>query len=196
MTVQFGNLGIGHNGPIRWSARSNDLIPCDFYFEGRYMKSLIFITKINPVEELCKWIENVAEIIRGKSFLLTACIESCIKRATICMNDTNGLSCLKGTSQLLEFLEMVLTVNASFQTIIIPLTVVNVFQIVTSTLRIARTTVQDAWNWYLEIGGFAKRVGAGRQREATAVDVRFPVFNILSDRRSTAVQLELRLVKV
>ncbi|KAF2901740.1 hypothetical protein ILUMI_04468, partial [Ignelater luminosus] len=57
------------------------------------------------------------------------------------------------------------------------------------SLEIPRTTVQDAWNRYLETGR--------RKKAAIAVDDRFIVPNTLRDRSSAAaVQLQHRLLTV
>lgn len=64
---------------------------------------------------------------------------------------------------------------------------------VSRALGIPRTTVQDAWNRYLETGSCTRRAGSGRRRATTTVDDRFVVLNALRDRRSTAVQLQHRL---
>lgn len=86
---EFPNRWIGRNGPISWPPRSPDCNPCDFYLWG-YMKSLVFKTEVNTVEELRERIENAAEIIRGKRSLLTACTESWVRRASVCVNESNG----------------------------------------------------------------------------------------------------------
>lgn len=105
-------------------------------------------------------------------------------------------------------LESSLTVNPSFQAITMSLTVADVSKIValiedgrsqryvSRTLEIPRTTVQDAWNRYLETGTCERRAGSGRKRVTTLVDDRFLVLNTLRDRRSTAVQLQHRLLTV
>ncbi|KAI4468251.1 homeobox-like domain superfamily [Holotrichia oblita] len=89
-----------------------------------------------------------------------------------------------------------------------PLTVVDASQIValledgrsqryvSQHLGIPHTTVQDAWNRFLETDTFVRRVGSERRRATTTVDDRFIVLNTLRDRRSTAVQLQHRLLAV
>lgn len=101
-----------------------------------------------------------------------------------------------------------LTVNNSFNAITMPLTTADVAQVValiqdgrsqryvSRTLGIPRTTVQDAWNRFLETGRFARRAGSGRKRATTVVDDRFIVHNTLRNRRSTAVQLQHNLQTV
>lgn len=59
---------------------------------------------------------------------------------------------------------------------------------VSDTLGIPRTTVQDAWNRYMETGNFTRRVGSGRKRKTNAIDDRFIVLNTLRNRRITAFQ--------
>ena len=59
---------------------------------------------------------------------------------------------------------------------------------VSDTLGIFRTTVQDAWNRYMETGNFTRRVGSGRKRKTNAIDDRFIVLNTLRNRRITAFQ--------
>lgn len=58
---------------------------------------------------------------------------------------------------------------------------------VSETLGKPRTTVQDAWNRYMETGNFNRRVGSGRKRKTSAIDDRFIVLNALRNRRTTAV---------
>ncbi|KAF2896438.1 hypothetical protein ILUMI_09739 [Ignelater luminosus] len=89
-----------------------------------------------------------------------------------------------------------------------PLTVTDVFQIVALSedahswrcvsrfLGIPRTSVQDAWNRYLETKRFSRRIRSRRKRATTAADDRFVVLNTLPDRTSTAVQLQHRLLTV
>ncbi|KAF2897312.1 hypothetical protein ILUMI_08864 [Ignelater luminosus] len=67
---------------------------------------------------------------------------------------------------------------------------------VSRSLEIPRTIVQDAWNWYLETGRFATRIGSGRKRATTAADDRFIVLNTLRNRSLTAVQIQHRLLIV
>lgn len=67
---------------------------------------------------------------------------------------------------------------------------------VSRTLGIPRTTVQDAWNRYLETDSLVRRVGSGRKRATTAVDDRFILLNTLRDRRLSAVQIQHRLLTV
>lgn len=105
-------------------------------------------------------------------------------------------------------LQWSLTVNKSFNTTKMPLTSADVAQIValiedgrsqryvSLSLGIPRTTVQDAWNRYLQTGGFVRRIGSGRKRSTTVADDHFVVINTLRDRRSTAIQLQHRLLTV
>lgn len=67
---------------------------------------------------------------------------------------------------------------------------------VSQTLGKPRSTVQDAWNRYMETGNFNRRVGSGRKRKTSAIDNRFIVLNALRNRRTTAVQIQHRLQTV
>lgn len=64
---------------------------------------------------------------------------------------------------------------------------------VSRTLGLPRTTVQDAWNRFVQNGTFIRRAGSGRRRATTAVDDRFVVLNALRNRRTTAIYLQHRL---
>ncbi|KAL1488282.1 hypothetical protein ABEB36_015233 [Hypothenemus hampei] len=87
---QFPHRWVGRNGPILWPPRSPDLTPCDFFLWG-YMKSLVYTTEINTLEELRNRIPNACETIRGhQDFILKTCTESWIRRATLCAHQTNG----------------------------------------------------------------------------------------------------------
>lgn len=67
---------------------------------------------------------------------------------------------------------------------------------VARTLRIARSTVQDAWNRYLETGNHTRRPGSGRKKSTTLADNRFILINSLRDRRATASSLKHDLWQV
>lgn len=47
----FPNRWIGRRGPIEWPARSPDLTPLDFFLWG-YLKSKVYLTKPNDIEDL------------------------------------------------------------------------------------------------------------------------------------------------
>lgn len=68
---------------------------------------------------------------------------------------------------------------------------------VARTLGFARTSVQDAWNRYLETGNLTRRQGSGRKRKTTVADDRFLAVRSLRDRRATSVVLknDLRMIR-
>lgn len=67
---------------------------------------------------------------------------------------------------------------------------------VSNALGIPRTTIQDAWNRYVETGNCTRQLGSGRRRATTAIDDRFIRLNTLRNRRSTAPNLQHRLEMV
>lgn len=60
---------------------------------------------------------------------------------------------------------------------------------VSCSLQIPHPTMRDAWNRYVETGGFKRLSGSGKRRTTTAVDC-FLVLATLRECRSTAVQLQ------
>jgi len=55
----FPQRWIGRRGPIEWPPRSPDLTPLDFFYWG-YLKSKVYETKPNDLEELKERIRNVS----------------------------------------------------------------------------------------------------------------------------------------
>ncbi|GBO29597.1 hypothetical protein AVEN_4755-1 [Araneus ventricosus] len=51
LDVRFGQESIGHGGPVRWSARTPDLSCLDFFL-WEHMKTLVYVTPVDNVEEL------------------------------------------------------------------------------------------------------------------------------------------------
>lgn len=58
----FPQRWIGRRGPIEWPARSPDLTPLDFFYWG-YLKSQVYETKPNDIEELKNRIRDVSNEI-------------------------------------------------------------------------------------------------------------------------------------
>jgi hypothetical protein len=66
----FRRRWIGRNGPHHWPARSPDLTPMNFYFQGN-MKELVYKEgEVETVEELRNLIFNAAEVIRQDGGIL------------------------------------------------------------------------------------------------------------------------------
>lgn len=80
----FPNRWIGRHGPINWPARSPDLNPLDFFLWG-YMKSEVYKTPVNNVQELQNRIMNVGDAVRQNLELLNRVNINFNRRITSCV---------------------------------------------------------------------------------------------------------------
>lgn len=84
----FGNKWIGRGGPIPWPARSPDLNPLDFFVWG-YLKSLVYRTPVDNIEDLRERIVAGCEVIRQKPGVFEKMRQSMRKRMD-CVIEMNG----------------------------------------------------------------------------------------------------------
>jgi hypothetical protein len=62
----FPQRWIGRGSDFQWPPRSPEYNPLDFYFWG-HMKSLVYANEINTRDELWRYIQNAANLIRGQN---------------------------------------------------------------------------------------------------------------------------------
>lgn len=63
----YAHKWIGRRGPIEWPPRSPDLTPLDFFLWG-YIKSIVFSTQCNSIEELQRRIMQACQNISKETF--------------------------------------------------------------------------------------------------------------------------------
>jgi hypothetical protein len=79
---------IGRDGPILWPPRSPDLNPLNFFLWG-YLKSLVYTSEIESVEELQQRIVDGCDAIREREGFSHRVGESVVKRLQACI-EQNG----------------------------------------------------------------------------------------------------------
>lgn len=80
---------VGRGGPQPWPARSPDLNSLDFFLWG-HVKSLVYTTPINTLEELQERIVTAFETIRNTPGILQRVRESMRRRAEACLFSQGG----------------------------------------------------------------------------------------------------------
>lgn len=88
LTNVYGERWIGRGGPIAWPPRSPDLNSCDYYLWG-YMKSIVYRTPVNNLEDLEARVMMAAERIRNDPEELNRVSNSLLRRAEACIR-ANG----------------------------------------------------------------------------------------------------------
>lgn len=88
LNEKFQNRWIGRGGSVTWPARSPDLNPMDYYFWG-HLKSLVYSTPINTVEQLIDRIFVHAGDLRNDIQTLFRVQRSMSNRAAKCIR-VNG----------------------------------------------------------------------------------------------------------
>lgn len=86
---RFANRWIGRGGPQHWPPRSPDINPLDFFFWG-YLKSLVYTTPIETVDELRNRIEQACDIIRNTPEIFQRVRESLRRRVESCIMANGG----------------------------------------------------------------------------------------------------------
>ena len=84
---QFGEQWIGRGGPVAWPPRSPDLNPLDFYFWG-HLKSVVYATPINTVEELRNRINDAFQQVRQNPGIFERVRRSMVWRIAGCVEQT------------------------------------------------------------------------------------------------------------
>lgn len=75
---------IGRAGPIAWPARSPDLNPLDFFVWG-HLKSMVYSTPVQDIEDLRQRVENGCQIIRNTPGIFERVRQSMTRRAQQCI---------------------------------------------------------------------------------------------------------------
>lgn len=86
---RFRNKWIGRGGPIAWPARSPDLNPIDFFVWG-HLKTMVYATPVNNVEQLRERIEDGCRRIREMPGVLERVRESMGRRLRQCVIANGG----------------------------------------------------------------------------------------------------------
>ncbi|XP_026828181.1 uncharacterized protein LOC113562592 [Ooceraea biroi] len=89
LNTVFGQRWIGCGGPVAWSPRSPDFNPLDFFLWG-YLKTKVYSSPINDLEELRNRIHNACEIIRQRHRIFERVRESVRRRCQACMEMEGG----------------------------------------------------------------------------------------------------------
>lgn len=85
---RFGQRWIGRGGPIPWPPRSPDLNPLDFFLWG-HMKSLVYETPVDTVEDLVARVLTAAQEIQQTQGVMERVYQNLIRRYTVC-NEVHG----------------------------------------------------------------------------------------------------------
>ncbi|KAJ8964882.1 hypothetical protein NQ317_001310 [Molorchus minor] len=79
----FPNKWIGTHGPIRWTPRSPDSTPMDYFLWG-YLKDKVYQTSLTDLEELKNRIGNECEALNVQ-LLRSVTIRELLHRAQYCL---------------------------------------------------------------------------------------------------------------
>lgn len=82
LNEEFPDRWIGRNGPVRWSPRSPDITPLDFFLWG-HIKALVYRTPVQNIQDLTNRIQNAAATVTPQ--MLTRVRENLVRRAQICL---------------------------------------------------------------------------------------------------------------
>jgi hypothetical protein len=85
----FPNRWIGRSGPVRWPARSPDLNPLDFFLWG-HLKSIVYSTPVQDVQDLKQRIINGFEKIRLSPGIFERVRNSIKRRYDVCVQAEGG----------------------------------------------------------------------------------------------------------
>lgn len=85
LNANFPGRWIGRLGPIAWPPRSPDMTPLDFFVWG-HVKSLVYETPVNNVEELVARIILAFDDIREHPAMFPKIRRSTVKRYNLCVN--------------------------------------------------------------------------------------------------------------
>jgi hypothetical protein len=86
LNEKFPGRWLGRYGPIKWSPRSPDLTPFDFFL-WETVKQLVYDGRasVNSVKELMERIEVAFEVIRSQNGIIRNAIRSILHRAQACI---------------------------------------------------------------------------------------------------------------
>ncbi|KOC59408.1 hypothetical protein WH47_11037, partial [Habropoda laboriosa] len=80
---------IGRGGPVAWPPRSPDLNPLDYFLWG-YLKSQVYSSPINDLEELRNRIHHACQIIRQRCGISERVRYSVRRRYQACIKMEGG----------------------------------------------------------------------------------------------------------
>ena len=89
LNQEYPNRWIGRGGPQAWSPRSPDLNMLDYFLWG-HLKSLVYTTPVNTVEELRDRIVESCNTIRNTPGIFQRVRESLNRRLEACVNVDGG----------------------------------------------------------------------------------------------------------
>ena len=84
LNEHFPNRWIGRRGFVEWAARSPDLNPMDFFFWSD-LKTLVYKTPVNTLEQLRQRIIESCETIRQKQGIFFKVHQSFLRRLNLCV---------------------------------------------------------------------------------------------------------------
>lgn len=89
LNERFPERWIGRGGPVPWAPRSPECNPLDFFLWG-YLKTLVYATPINTVQELRERIINSCEVIRNTPGIFERVRQSMVRRMEACVLVNGG----------------------------------------------------------------------------------------------------------
>ena len=75
---------IGKGGPVAWPPRSPDLTSLDFFLWG-HVKSLVYATPVETVEDLTARIFNACEVVQHTPGIFERVRQSMVRRCNACI---------------------------------------------------------------------------------------------------------------
>ncbi|KYQ49167.1 hypothetical protein ALC60_11781, partial [Trachymyrmex zeteki] len=91
LTSRFQERWIGRGGPVVWPPRSPNLNPLDYYLWG-HLKSMVYVTSVDTIDELTQRIENCCQQIRNKSKIFERVRSLMRRRAKLCVEMEGALN--------------------------------------------------------------------------------------------------------
>lgn len=88
LNERFEGRVIGRGCPVNWPPRSPDLNPMDFFVWG-YLKSLVYSSPVETVEELEERVFHHCEVLRNNPEVFFRVRQSMMRRLRLCV-ETNG----------------------------------------------------------------------------------------------------------
>jgi hypothetical protein len=84
LTRRYGERWMGRGGPVPWPLRSPDLNPVDYCVWG-HVKSLVYTSSVDTVEELQHWIEGAFQQISNEPGVCERIRNSMRRRVQSCV---------------------------------------------------------------------------------------------------------------
>jgi hypothetical protein len=84
LTRRYGQRWMGRGGPVTWPPRSSDLNPVDYCVWG-HVKSLVYTSAVDTVEELQHRIESACQQIRNEPGVFEKIRNSMHRRVQCCV---------------------------------------------------------------------------------------------------------------